>query len=109
MAVPDGARKLSWEPPQVEPPPRDAVRLYIRWQAAEERLAELQRTLPPAGESAAGGVVMPLLDERVTAAMREASEASIAFHRHPWWFGAFSKSEAERVIGEAAARLGEGP
>lgn len=107
--MPDGACKLSWDPPLVEPPPEDAVRLYIRWRAAEEHLAELERTLPPAGESAAGGVVVPLLDERVVAAMRVASRASIEFHRHEWWFGAFSKSEAERVIAEAAARLGEGP
>lgn len=81
--------------------------LYVRWQAAEEHLAELKRMLPPAGESAAGGVVMPLLDERVVAAIEAASQASLAFHRHPWWYGAFSKSEAERVIGEAARRAAE--
>lgn len=82
--------------------------LYVRWQAAEEHLAELKRTLPPAGESFVGGVVTPLLDDRVVAAMDVALRASLAFHRHPWWFGAFSKVQAERVIAEAARQLAEG-
>lgn len=95
-----------WSLPLLPPPPEDAVALWVRWQAAEEHLAELKRTLLPAGESATGGVVMPLLDDRVVAAINAASQASIAFHRHPWWYGAFSKSEAERVIEEAARALG---
>lgn len=81
--------------------------LYVRWQAARERLAELERTLPPVGETAVGGVVIPIYDPRVIEAASAETAAALAFYWHKWWFDAFSKGEAERVIEEAAARLGE--
>lgn len=83
--------------------------LYVRWQAARERLAELERTLPPVGETAAGGVVIPVHDPRVIEAAGAETAAALAFYKHDWWFNAFSRVEAERAIAEAAARLGEGP
>lgn len=98
-------RVPSREPPPLPPPPKDAVALYVRWQAAKERLAELQRTLPPVGETAAGGVVIPIHDPRVIEAAGVETEAARAFYLHPWWYGAFSKSEAEQVIKVAARRL----
>jgi len=30
----------------------------------------------------------------------------LAFYSHEWWYGAFSRSEAERVIEEAAREYG---
>lgn len=93
-------------PPQ-EPPPPDAIALYIRWQAAKERTAELKATLPPVGETVAGGVVIPIFDPRVIEAAGAESAAALAFYRHEWWFNAFSKSQAERVI-EAATRRAVG-
>ncbi|NUQ98308.1 MAG: hypothetical protein HOY79_17750 [Streptomyces sp.] len=102
--MPAGARKLSASTPPLPGPPEDAVALYVAWQAARERLEELRRTLPPAGESAAGGVVMPLRDEQVVEAEQAVVAAATAFYRHPWWYGAFSKSQAERVIEGAARR-----
>lgn len=90
------------------PPPEDAVALYVRWQAAKERLAELERTLPPVGETAAGGIVIPIYDPRVIEAAGAETAAARAFYLHPWWYGAFSKSEAEKAIEEAARRtMGE--
>lgn len=91
--------------PLLEPPPPDAVRLYVAWQAARERRIELERTLPLAGKTAAGGIVMPVRDPRLVEADEAESAAALAFYRHPWWYGAFSKSEAERVVQEAARLL----
>lgn len=99
---------MSWSPPPILPPPEDAVALYVRWQAAEEHLAELKRTLPPADYSNVGGIVTPLRDQRLIEAGHAEIEASLAFHRHPWWFGAFNKVQAEQVIAEAARQLAEG-
>lgn len=93
--------------PPLPPPPESAVALYVRWQATKERLAELERTLPPVGETAAGGVVVPIHDPRVVEAAQAESAAARAFYLHPWWYGAFSRSEAERVIAEAAQRTVE--
>lgn len=95
--------------PPLPPPPESAVALYVRWQAAKERLAELERTLPPVGKTAAGGIVVPIHDPRVIEAARVETEAARAFYLHPWWYRAFSKSEAERVIEEAARRVIKGP
>lgn len=90
--------------PPLPSPPKDAVALFVRWQAAKEHLAELERTLPPVGETAAGGIVVPIHDPRVVEAAQAESAAARAFYLHPWWYGAFSKSEAEKVIEEAARR-----
>jgi hypothetical protein len=84
------------------PPPPDAVALYIRWQAARERRIELERTLPPAGQTAAGGVVMPVRDPRLIEADQAEHEAALEFYRHPWWYGAASRGAAERAIEKAA-------
>jgi hypothetical protein len=92
--------------PPLDPPPGDAIRLYIRWQAARERRVELEATLLPVGETVAGGIVMPVRDPRLVKADAAESAAALAFYRHRWWFGAFSKSEAERVIEEAARKYG---
>lgn len=98
------AERAAWDDrPPLDPPPEDAIRLYVTWQAARERRVELERTLPPAGETDAGGIVMPVRDPQLVEADAAESAAALAFYRHPWWFGAFSKSEAEQVI-EAAAR-----
>jgi hypothetical protein len=91
--------------PPLSPPPEDAVRLWIERQAAIEHTAEMKRKYPPTEESVAGGIAMPLWDERVVQAMRDEVEASIRFHEHPWWYGAFDAVEAEHAITEAAARL----
>jgi hypothetical protein len=93
--------------PPLDPPPEDAVQLYITWQAAREQRVELEATLPPVGETDAGGIIMPVRDPRVVEADAAESAAALAFYRHWWWFGAFSKSEAERVIAEAARGRGE--
>ena len=94
--------------PPLPPPPESAVALYTRWQAAKECLAELERTLPPIGETSAGGVVVPIHDPQVIEAARAETEAARAFYLHPWWYGAFSKSEAEKAIEEAVRRtMGE--
>lgn len=93
--------------PPLPPPPEDAVLLYVRWRAAREHLAELERTLPPVGETMAGGVAVPIHDPRVIEAAKAESAAAREFYRHPWWYDAFSKSEAERVIEEAARRTME--
>ena len=90
--------------PPLNPPPEDVIRLYITWQAARERRVELERTLPPVRETDAGGIVMPVRDPRLVEADVAESAAALAFYRHPWWFGAFSKSEAEWVIEEAARK-----
>lgn len=90
-------------PEEPAPPPADAIALYIRWQAARERRIELERTLPPAGETTAGGIVMPIRDPRLLEADAAESTAALAFYRHPWWYGTSSRPHAERVI-EAAAR-----
>jgi hypothetical protein len=50
---------------------------------------------------------MPVRDPRLVVADAAESAAALAFYRHEWWFGAFSKSEAERVIAEAARGRGE--
>ena len=92
--------------PPLDPPPEDAIRLYITWQAARERRVELERTLLPAGETDAGGIVMPVRDPRLVEADAAESAAALAFYKHPWWYGAFSRSEAERVIEEAAREYG---
>lgn len=92
--------------PPLEPPPPGAVRLYVAWQAARERRIELERTLPPVGETAAGGIVMPIRDPRVLDAACAESAAALEFYRCDWWYRAFSKSEAERVIEEAAREYG---
>jgi len=92
--------------PPLDPPPEDAVRLYITWQAARERRVELERTLPPAGETDAGGIIMPVRDPRLVKADAAESAAALAFYKHPWWCRAFSRSEAERVIEEAAREYG---
>lgn len=97
-----------WNRPPLPPPPEDAIALFVRWQAAKERLAELERTLPPVGETAVGGIVIPIYDPRVLEASRAEGAAALAFYKHEWWFNAFSKSEAERVIEEAVRRLTEG-
>lgn len=81
--------------------------LYVRWQAAKERLAELERTLPPVGETAVGGVVIPIYDPRVVEAAQAESAAARAFYLHEWWFNAFSKSQAQQVIEDAARRTME--
>lgn len=91
-------------PPQ-EPPPPDAVALYVRWQAAKERTAELKTTLPPVGETVAGGVVIPIQDPRVVEAVAAESAAALAFYRHEWWFGSFSKSKAEAAVEMAVQEL----
>jgi len=88
--------------PPLEPPPPDAIRLYITWQAARERRIELERTLPPTAETDTGGIIMPVRDPQLVEADEAESAAAREFYRHPWWFGAFSKSEAERVIAQAA-------
>lgn len=85
------------------PPPPDAVALYIRWQAAKEHRQELERTLPPVGETVVGRIATPIQDPRVTDAAEAEVAAATAFYRHPWWYGTASRSEAARVI-EAAAR-----
>lgn len=86
-----------------DPPPPDAIALYIRWQAARERREELERTLPPAGETVVGGIVTPIRDPQlIEAGEAEVAEAT-AFYRHPWWYGTFNRSRADHVI-EAAAR-----
>lgn len=103
-----GDRTVWGDRPPLDPPPEDAIQLYITWQAARERRVELEATLPPAGETDTGGIIMPLRDPRLAVADAAESAAALAFYRHPWWFGAFSKSEAERVIAEAARRLAEG-
>lgn len=95
--------------PPLPSPPESAVALYVRWQAARERLAELEQTLPPVGETAASGIVIPVYDPRVIEAAQAETAAARAFYLHPWWYGAFSKSEAEKAIEEAAARLDRGP
>jgi len=101
------AERAAWDDrPPLDPPPEDAIRLYITWQAARERRVELERTLPPAGETDAGGIVMPVRDPRLVEADAAESAAALAFYKHPWWYGAFSKSEAERVIEEAAREYG---
>jgi len=92
--------------PPLDPPPEDAIRLYIAWQAARELRVELERTLPPAGETDAGGIVMPIRDPRLVKADAAESAAALAFYSHEWWYGAFSRSEAERVIEEAAREYG---
>ena len=94
--------------PEVPPPPEDAVRLWIAWQAAVEHTADVRRKFPPARESVVGGIALPLWDERVVQAMRDEVEASIRFHEHPWWYNAFDGVEADRVIVEAAAKLVRG-
>lgn len=100
--------RAGWDDrPPLEPPPPSAVALYIRWQAVREHRIELERTLPPVAETVAGGVVMPVRDPRLVEAEQAESVAALEFYRHEWWFGAFSKSEAERVIKEAARRYGE--
>lgn len=95
-------------PEQPEPPPPDAVALYIRWQAAKELRQELERTLPPVGETIVGNIATPIRDPRVTDAAEAEVAAATAFYRHPWWFGTPSRSEAARAI-EAAARAQLGP
>jgi len=80
--------------------------LYVAWQAAREHRVELERTLPPAGETDAGGIVMPIRDPRLVEADAAEFAAALAFYRHEWWYGAFSRSEAERVIEEAAREYG---
>lgn len=99
-----GDRAAWGDRPPLGPPPPDAVRLYIAWQAAREERVELEATLPPVTETVAGGVVMPVRDPRLVEAEQAESVAALEFYRHPWWFGAFSKSEAERVVEEAARR-----
>jgi len=101
------AEHAAWDDrPPLDPPPGDAVRLYIAWQAARDRRVELEATLPPVRETDAGGIIMPVRDPRLVEADAAESAAALAFHRHPWWYGAFSKSEAERVIEEAAREYG---
>lgn len=102
-----GDRAAWGDRPPLDPPPEDAIRLYIRWQAAREHRAELKATLPPVGETMAGGIVVPVRDPRLVEAEAAESAAALAFYRHPWWFAAFSKSEAERAVEEAAREYGK--
>jgi len=92
--------------PPLEPPPPDAIRLYLAWQAAQERRIELERILPPVAETDTGGIIMPVRDPQLIEADQAESATALEFYRHPWWFGAFSKSEAERVIAEVARATG---
>lgn len=90
------------------PPPEDAVRLWIAWQAAIEYTAEMKHKHPPVEESVVGGIALPLLTRPVVDAMNAEVEASIAFHQHPWWYNAQNGAEADRAIAEAAERLKQG-
>lgn len=89
--------------PDEPEPPSDAVALYIHWQAAKEHREELERTLPPAGRTDAGGIPMPIRGPELIEADQAEHEASIKFHQHPWWYGAFNRGRADQII-EAAAR-----
>lgn len=51
---------------------------------------------------------MPLLDERVVAAMRDETQAATRFYEHQWWYEAQDRGEAERAIAKAAAKAAGG-
>lgn len=74
-------------PPKLPPPPSEAVRLWLAWQAAIEHTAEMRRQFPSTEESVTGGIAMPLLDAHVVEALNAEVEAAFQFHSCEWWFG----------------------